>query len=157
MFSATRGFRAGSHRSGWIERELATATNRTPDVIRAATLALAETWHHDGKTYGYRKTGVVLGELRPEGTEQVALFDGDGLAATVEPEWTEAQARLMAAVDGLNGRFGKRAVTFGTMGTPSVLRKTRDGSGGAPRWEMCRLHMSPRYTTRLGEVARVRV
>ncbi len=155
-FVTTKGYGDGPHRSGWVERELTTATSRTPDVIRAAMLALAEAWHHDGGTYGYRKAGVVLGELRPEGTEQVSLFDYDGLAATVAPEWTEAQARLMAAVDTANGRFGKRAVTFGTMGTPSGLRKTRDGTSGAPRWEMRRERMSPRYTTRLDEVARVR-
>ncbi len=42
------------------------------------------------------------------------------------------------------------------MCTPSVSRKTHDGTGGAPRWEMRREHMSPRYTTRLDEVAVVR-
>ena len=132
------------------------ATSRTPDVIRAAMLALLQAWEPadgSGTVYRYRKAGVVLGELRPEGAEQAALFGAEQAEA---PEWTEAQRRLMAAVDALNKRFGKRAVAFAAMGAPATLRKTRDGTGGAPRWEMRREHISPRYTTRIAEVARVR-
>ena len=62
----------------------------------------------------------------------------------------------METVDQLNRRFGKRAVAFGSMGPPSALAKARDGSDGAPRWEMRRQHMSPRYTTRWDEIAVVR-
>ncbi|MAQ92913.1 MAG: hypothetical protein CMM84_05220 [Rhodothermaceae bacterium] len=38
------------------------------------------------------------------------------------------------------------------MGAPLTPMKTRDGSAGAPRWEMRRQRMSPRYTTRWGEL-----
>ena len=104
--------------------------------------------------YRYRKAGVVLSEIRPAGTEQAALFDEDGAAMPeADPAREAVRRRLMAAVDGLNGRFGKRAVVFASMGPPSVLRRTRDGTAGAPRWEMRREHMTPRYTTRWAEVA----
>ena len=58
----------------------------------------------------------------------------------------------MEAVDRLNARFGTRAVTFAAMGAPSTLKRTREAEG-APAWEMRRQRMSPRYTTRLDELA----
>ena len=153
----TKGFGAGPHRTGWVERELAVASSRTPDLIRAALLALGQAHEAstpDGRPYRYRKAGVVLGELRPAGTEQGALFVEAGDVPT--PEWRAGQSRLMETVDAANRRFGKRAVAFAAMGAPATLRKTRDGTAGAPRWEMRRERMSPRYTTQWGELAVVR-
>ncbi len=148
---------AGALRSGWLERELAVATARTPDLIRAALLALRQAAATgDGKTYRYRKASVSLSEIRPAGTEQGAMFDAEGGPHVQAPEWTEGQVKLMEAVDRLNGRFGRRAVVFGSMGPPALLQKTRDGSLEAPRWEMRRHHMSPRYTTRWDELPAVR-
>lgn len=150
-FCTTKGYGAGPHASGWVERELAVASSRTPDLIRAALLALGQAYearHADGRPFRYRKAGVVLGELRTAGTEQGALFGAEGRT----PEWAAAQGRLMDALDACNQRFGKRAVAFAAMGPPLALRKARDGSEGAPRWEMRRQSMSPRYTTRWGEL-----
>ena len=150
----TKGYGSGPHRSGWLELEVPVASARTPDLIRAASLALHRVYlarDDDGRPYRYRKAGVVLSELRPAGTEQRSLFGGPERA----PEWTADQARLMEAVDAANRKYGKRSVTFGSMGSPLALRKTRDGSTGAPRWEMRREQMSPRYTTRWGELPHV--
>ena len=155
----TKGFGPGPHRTGWVERELTVASARTPDLIRAALLGLGEAYvaaDERGRPYRYRKAGVVLGELRPAGTEQGALFGAEDGAPKRTPEWTAAQGRLMDALDACNRRFGKRAVAFGSMGPPSALRKTRDGSAEAPRWEMRRERMSPRYTTRWAEICLVR-
>ncbi len=128
-----------------------------PALIRAALLALEETYAGGGPTtYRYRKAGVVLSEVRPEGAERAALFDEDGGVAERCPAWAEGQARLMETVDALNRRFGKRAVAFASVGPPSALEKARDGSEGAPKWEMRRQRMSPRYTTRWDEIATVR-
>ncbi|PAP77078.1 Y-family DNA polymerase [Rubrivirga marina] len=154
-FCTTKGFGQGPHRTGWVERDLTVASARTPDLIRAAMLALGEAFvaaDAQGRTYRYRKAGVILNELRPVGTEQGALFGADERT----PEWTAAQGRLMDAVDACNRRFGRRAVAFAAMGPLSALRKARDGAAGAPQWEMRRERMSPRYTTRWGEIAAVR-
>ena len=150
----TKGYGNGPHRSGWLELEMPTASARTPDLIHAASLALLRVYlarDDGGRPYRYRKAGVVLSALRPAGTEQRSLFGGPERA----PEWTANQARLMEAIDAANRKYGKRSVTFGSMGTPAALRMTRDGSDGAPRWEMRREQMSPRYTTRWDEIARV--
>ncbi len=152
-FVTTKGYGEGPHHSGSSGVMLDTATARTPDVIRAALLCLRRC-HVErdarGRAVGYRKAGVVLSELRPEGEVQTALF-----APPVDEETAQEHARLMAAVDALNRRFGKRTVVFGSMGSPVVLRKTRDGSADAPRWEMRRERMTPRYTTRWSELGQV--
>ena len=158
-FVTTKGFGAGPHRSDGRDRTLTAQTNRTPDLIRAALLCLGSAFSGGGtQAYGYRKAGVVLSELRPEGSEQTTLFDDRGRAFGHLNECEarpggDRQARLMASVDALNARFGGRTVVFGSMGPPSALRKTRDGSAGAPRWEMRREHMTARYTTRWNELA----
>ena len=95
----------------------------------------------------------MLSEIRPAGTEQAAMFNDDDAVAERCPKWTARQAQLMETVDTINRRFGKRSVAFGSMGPLSALAKARDGSAGAPRWEMRRQWMSPRYTTRWDEIA----
>jgi hypothetical protein len=94
---------------------------------------------------------VIDGEGVWAGTEQGALFGVEERT----PEWTEAQGRLMDALDAANRKFGRRAVAFAAMGPPSALRKTRDGSAGAPRWETRRERMSPRYTKRWDQIVTV--
>lgn len=84
-----------------------------------------------------------------EGTEQGALFHEHGREGN--PAWTAGQARLMEAVDRANGRFGKQAVSFGSMGPPSALKAAR-AQAGAPSWESRRERMTPRYTTRWDEL-----
>ena len=64
--------------------------------------------------------------------------------------------RPRAIVDALNRKHGKRAVVLGSMGAPKRLQKTRDGSAEAPRWEMRREMMTPRYTTRWDELLMAR-
>ena len=158
-FATTKGVGAGPHRSGWVECDLAAQSSRTPDLVAAALGCLGRAFvgrDDRGRPYRYRKAGVVVSELRPAGAEQAALFSDLGGAAGRTPEWAASQGRLMEAVDAANRRFGKRAVAFAAMGTPASLRRARDGSGGAPRWEMRRERMSPRYTTRWDELAVVR-
>ncbi len=153
-FVTTKGYGDGPHRSGSADVTLGVATAQSPDLIRAALLCLRRCHvaaDARGRPYGYRKAGVVLSDLCPADAVQTALFVAD-----VAPEAQAASERLMAAVDALNRRFGKRAVVFGSMGVPTALRRTRDGTGGAPRWEMRREHMTPRYTTRWDELVVVR-
>lgn len=39
-FCTTKGYGDGPHRTGWVEGDLVCASNRTPDLIRAALAAL---------------------------------------------------------------------------------------------------------------------
>ena len=141
-FVTTKGHGEGPHRSGSQAVALGPATNRTSDLVRAALLCLGrchEATDRRGRPYRYRKAGVTVWDLMPESPEQGHLFQAP------DP----AQAKLYEAIDGLNRRFGKRAVFVGSMGVPSP---TASGTESGQAWAMKRERMSPRYTTRWDEL-----
>jgi DNA polymerase V len=75
--------------------------------------------------YGYSKAGVIFPTLVPASQVQSDLFalpDSDGRKA------------LMRTLDGLNRRYGRGAVTYGTMGRQQ-------------RWKLRSDHLSKHYTT----------
>jgi DNA polymerase V len=83
--------------------------------------------------YRYWKVGVMLNELIDATTAPVQMFP------TRDPV---KSARLMAAMDNVNGRFGRGVVR------PAV-------SGVDRRWTAKAEFLSPRYTTRLEELVAV--
>ena len=83
--------------------------------------------------YRYWKAGVMLNDLLDAKTAPVQMFPSRDPVKS---------ARLMATMDSLNGRFGRGMVR------PAV-------SGIERRWKAKAEHLSPRYTTRLSEVASV--
>jgi len=92
--------------------------------------------------FNYAKAGVMLVDLRPQGQQQGEL---DLFAAEAAPAAaTGADAsRLMGAVDALNRRFGRGAVAVA-----SAQHQTRHGQHAGKQQRR-----SPRYTTRLDEIA----
>ena len=154
-FVTTKRFGSGPHRSGGCDEALP-ATADTTALVAAARRCLRRAYvdaDAGGRPYRYRKAGVMLAEIRPEGTEQRGLFPIARVASAAD---RQRQRALMEALDAANRRFGKRAVVVAAQGCPSILRRTRDGSPEAPGWEMRRERMSPRYTTRWDELVTVR-
>ena len=155
-FVTTKGFGSGPHRSGGCDEALVEASADTTALVGAARRCLGRAYvgaDTRGRPYRYRKAGVMLAEIRLEGTEQRGLFPvGEERTAADR----QRQRALMEALDAANRKFGKRAVVVAAQGCPSTLRRTRDGSPEAPGWEMRRERMSPRYTTRWEEIAVVR-
>ena len=157
-FCTTKGFGNGPHRSFAHAEDFPEHTSDSRALIAAARRCIAGGYAETdflGRPFRYRKAGVMLCDVRPAGQEQRALAllmpEKESGPEKKDEEERARQAELMAAVDRLNGRFGERAVTFGSMGTPDVLRRTREVEG-APRWERRQQQMSPRYTTRLDEL-----
>ncbi|WP_412070606.1 Y-family DNA polymerase [Rubrivirga sp. IMCC43871] len=154
-FISTKGFGSGPHRSGGMDEALVEATADTTALVAAARRCLVRAHiAHDGqgRPYRYRKAGVMLAEIRPEGTQQRPLFSITDRHRSAPPQ---LRAALMESLDAANRRFGKQAVVVASQGCPSMLAQTRAASG-APAWEMRRERMSPRYTTRWDELAMVR-
>ena len=154
-FVTTKRFGSGPHRSGGCDEALP-ATADTTALVAAARRCLRRAYvdaDARGRPYRYRKAGVMLAEIRPEGTEQRGLFPIARVASAAD---RQRQRALMEALDAANRRFGKRTVVVAGQGCPSTLRRTRDGSPEAPGWEMRRERMSPRYTTRWDELAVVK-
>jgi DNA polymerase V len=95
-------------------------------------MALAGLKHIYRPGYAYKKAGVMLSEISAAAARQQTLFD--------DPRALERSRALMRTIDHLNHTLGD--------GTVRLL-----GEGIAPRWSMRRATVSPRYTTRLSEVA----
>lgn len=103
-------------------------SSNTFDLVEAALRAVRASWRND-RTYGYTKAGVILDDLlRPEEAPRM-LFD------PLRPR----DARLMEALDQVNGRFGKKSLVLASEGF-------RDRS-----WHLKAELRTPRYTTRLDE------
>ena len=117
--------------SGAASWRLPYPTSYTPALIAAAR-SLLERVYKPG--FVYHKAGVFLTDIMPDTERQQSML------ARIDDE---RRARLMAAVDQLNQRHGRHTVR------PLALDRERG-------WEMRRGHVSPRYTTRLGEVLKVK-
>ncbi|MEP9396682.1 Y-family DNA polymerase [Mesorhizobium sp. KR2-14] len=106
-------------------------TNNTFDLVQAAGLCIQRGWKGDrcGNGYAYTKAGVILDDLIKEDEAPQPLFEFQ------QPR----DAKLMAALDAVNDRFGKKKLVVGSEGFQRAFET---------KAEM----RSPRYTTRLAEV-----
>ena len=100
-------------------------SNRTPDLI-SAVLPLLRKIYRPG--HRYKKTGIFVTELVPEGCVQLSLFD--------EPAGASPRKALEDAVDQLNRRYGTNTVRYGAMGTRQRwgMRQERKSQGFTTRW-----------------------
>ena len=92
--------------------------------------------------FHYAKAGVMLLDLRPQGQQQAEL----DLFGTAEAVPGAGPSRLMAAMDTLNQRFGRGAVTVA-----SAQHQARHGQHAGRQKSR-----SPRSTTRLAEIVTAR-
>jgi nucleotidyltransferase/DNA polymerase involved in DNA repair len=98
------------------------------ELIARARLLAERRWRGDGR-HAYVKAGIMLDELVAEELRPRTLFaEGD-----------ERRRRLMAAIDGLNDRYGRWTVV------PAVQGFKRE-------WRMRAENRSPCWTTRIAEV-----
>lgn len=124
------------HKPGVPQYHGARATRLVPmsddtrDLVAAARRCIEAAWR-DG--FAYTKAGVILDDLRAKADAPPCLFE------TPRPH-SEA---LMAAVDRLNGRYGRHTVFPAAMGIDRP-------------WKLKAEHHSPRYTTWLSDLPMVR-
>jgi DNA polymerase V len=92
----------------------------------------------------------MLVELQADDQVQGELDLFSGLDASAEPAAPRDASKLMGALDALNQRFGKGAVTVAS----AMRQEPTNSAGGAVQsrqeWR------SPRYTTRLAEIPSAR-
>jgi DNA polymerase V len=100
-------------------------------VLLQAARGLLETLYKPG--YAYQRCGVMALDVVEEAWGQGDLF---------APFPSARQARLMAVVDGVNGKMGSATIRFGSQGTQQA-------------WAMRSAFKTPRYTTCWDEVLRV--
>jgi DNA polymerase V len=110
-----------------IKITLPVATSDTAELI-AYALAGIEHIYEDG--YRYKKAGVLFTGLVPAHQIQMNLFDTRD---------RERAQKLMTTLDHINTQMGTGAIQYAV-------------AGFKPRWQMRRLRMSPRYTTKWDEL-----
>lgn len=112
--------------------KLASPSASTTTIINAAMKGLETIWQ-DG--FAYRKAGVLLLDLiKPEDVPR-------DLFTVAAPQ---APAALMKALDAVNGKFGRGALTFGTV------------ASDAP-WKMRQERKTPNYTSRWSDIPKVQM
>jgi DNA polymerase V len=124
---------------------LARPSSDTRVLISAAVRALRSI-HRSG--FNYVKAGVLLTDLQSASVQAAAtpdLFEDETAAAAEGPQ--APAGRLMHALDVLNQRFGRHAVTVASAARRSGTKNTH-----ASKQE----RRSPRYTTRLEEIVQAR-
>lgn len=122
VFLETNRFRKDSPQySPSLSIGLPQPTNDSLVVNRWADYLVGRMFKSD---YEYKKAGIMLGEITPQG-----LYQTDWL----EPKQA-TDTRLMDALDGLNQRFGRGTVKVSTQ-------------GAYQEWQMKQERKSPNYTT----------
>lgn len=105
----------------------------TKYVLRALDLI-----YRDG--YNYKKAGIILSGIEPEGNRQFNLFTDDEHYREMERK----QEDLMRTYDRLNSRFGKNIIRLGAQG----FRKD---------WHMKHDMRSQRFTTNINEILNIKI
>ena len=107
-------------------------TGRSTPCLICAAQSLLERVYRPG--FVYHKAGVLLADIVPESERQQSVLE------VIDDD---RRLRAMYAVDAINRRHGRHTVR------PLSLSAERD-------WDMRRQRLSPRYTTRIDEVLRVK-
>jgi DNA polymerase V len=140
VFITTSPFRKNDRQhSPSVTMPLTRPTADTRQLIGVAVRAL-EGMYRPG--FNYVKAGVMLVDLQPEGLAQGELDLFPGTFVSEAPAAQRDRARLMDALDALNRRFGRGAVSVAS----AARRETVGG------YTVKQERRSPRYTTRLDEM-----
>ena len=135
VFAHTSPFRPGPRFSRSTVIPLRRPTADTRELVNAA-LAGLQSIYEPG--YLLSKAGVMLLDLQPDTVMQGEL--------DLEGDCGDSKARLMQAMDAINGRYGKGTLQVGSTG---IREQSRE-------WAMKQERRTPRYTTRLDELPLVR-
>ena len=137
VFAHSSMFRSATPYSGSACVRLSEPSDYTGALVQAALRSARRVWRED---VDFTKAGVIFHELSTRDHVQPAL---PGICGPSAPPG-ERERRLMAAVDALNLKHGRGTVQVASAGLER-------------RWQAKQTRRSPRYTTRLDELPRVRV
>ena len=119
--------------------ELVNATDNTRDLIALAVKLLRQIWRDD---YHYAKCGGMLSDFYAAGIYQPDIFDVLNTHTAGNRNDATRSNKLMTLMDQVN-RKNKGGLFFA-------------GQGIKKKWAIKREHLSPAYTTRWGELPKVR-
>ena len=139
---------AGGGHSRSAVLTLPVPTSDTRELTARAAQLLTRLWEPGAV---YVKAGVVMAGLEAPGGQQLGLFgEVAPLAAGLYPAGAAVEGRsaqMMAALDGLNARFGR--------GTVQLAAALGPKGGGPVPWQGQAAWRTPAYTTRLEDLMMV--
>ena len=131
VFAHTSPFRSGPHFSKSIVIPLRRPTADTRHLVQAAVMGVTQIYKPG---FQLSKAGIMLLDLMTDNVSQ-GEFDFDA------PE-TRDRGKLMAAMDAINGKYGRGAIHVGSA-----------VGAGAPRdWSMRQERLTPQYTTKFSDI-----
>ncbi len=131
VFIRTNRFNKDPKYSGSLGMCLPFPTSYTPLILTTASKLLEKIYKPQ---YKYYKAGVYLTSLGPENLHQQSLFEKPNV---------EKFLKIMRALDHVNHKHGKDSLNYASMG----VKRT---------WSMRRELLSPRYTTSIASLPRVK-
>ena len=131
VFLNTNRFAKTEQYANSLTIELANPTNSTRELRHWTRTALRQIFKPD---FQYKKVGVILQGLQPEASESIRLYNEENY---------EKDKRLMQALDEISSKFGGNKIRFGRQRTTLC-------------WQTKAEMKSPKYTTSLREVLRIK-
>jgi len=131
VFISTNPFKDTKQYANYASGSLLEYSAYTPDFIAIATALMKKIFRNG---YLYKKVGVMLTDMIDKNRTCPSLFDHDNHRSVKQ--------QAMVAIDSINDRFGKDIIFFAS-------------SGVQRSWSMRREMVSPRCTTRWGELLRI--
>ena len=107
-------------------------TNDQRTIVTSAVMSMKEIFRHG---YGYKKAGVVATQIVQNGDILPSLFE--------DSQSLEKEHKITAALDMINGSFGKGTVKFAVQGTGKIFSSSEN--------------QSPHYTTLWSDIPNVSV
>jgi DNA polymerase V len=127
IFIMTNKYAKGPKYVNYKIIRLPVAANQTRELIHYALIALKQLFK---KGYLYKKSGIVVSEIIPEGGVQAGLWDDKN---------REKNRKLMEVIDKINNKAGAGQLKFAIEGTDES-------------WKMRQEKLSPHYTTRWSDI-----
>jgi len=127
IFIMTNKYAKGPKYVNYKIVNLPVASNQTRELIHYALIALKQLYRNG---YLYKKSGIVVSEIIPEGVEQTGLWDDKN---------REKNRKLMEVIDKINKKAGAGQLKFAVEGTDES-------------WKMRQENLSPHYTTKWSDI-----
>jgi DNA polymerase V len=115
-----------------VDVDLERASNHSGEIIKAAFLGLDLIFKPG---FRYMKCGVTVMDLVPESSVQTSCFDAAN---------ADRNARVMQTMDNINQQLGKEIVRTAVQGFDRRYRLKTE-------------YLSPRYTTRMSDILKIRI
>ena len=112
--------------------QLNVPTNDSMEIVKLAIKGLESIYRNDCI---YRKAGVIVGRIVPQGQTQLSLFDSLDRGK---------RKNINIAVDKVNSLMGKNKIHLAV-------------EGNGRKWKLKQERLSPCYTTRFAEILEVRI